>query len=39
MLDIFPQAQIHVIAGGGHTVAISEPVKYKAAVKGFLDKR
>ena len=39
MLDIFPQAQIHVISGGGHTVAISEPVKYKAAVKGFLDKR
>jgi pimeloyl-ACP methyl ester carboxylesterase len=39
MLDIYPQAQIHVIAGGGHTVAMSEPVKYAAAVKGFLDKR
>jgi pimeloyl-ACP methyl ester carboxylesterase len=39
MLDIYPQAQIRVISGGGHTVAISEPVKYAAAVKGFLDKR
>ena len=39
MLDIYPQAQIHVIAGGGHTVAISEPVKYAAVVKGFLGKR
>jgi len=39
MLDIYPQAQIHVIAGGGHTVTISEPVKYAAAVKGFLGKR
>ncbi len=39
ILDIYPQAQIHIIAGGGHTVAISEPVKYAAAVKGFLDKR
>lgn len=39
MLDIYPQAQIRVLSGGGHTVAISEPVKYAAAVKGFLDKR
>jgi pimeloyl-ACP methyl ester carboxylesterase len=39
MLDIYPQAQIHVIGGGGHTVAISEPVKYAATVKDFLDKR
>jgi pimeloyl-ACP methyl ester carboxylesterase len=39
MLDIYPQAQIHVIAGGGHTVAISEPVKYEVTVKGFLGKR
>jgi len=39
MLEIYPQAQIHVIAGGGHTVAMSEPVKYAAAVKGFLGKR
>jgi len=39
MLEIYPQAQIHVIAGGGHTVAMSEPVKYAAAVKGFLAKR
>ena len=39
MLDIFPQAQIHVIAGGGHTVALSEPGKYAATVKGFLGKR
>ncbi len=39
MLDIYPQAQIHVITGGGHTVALSEPGKYAAIVKGFLDKR
>jgi len=39
MLEIYRQAQIHVIAGGGHTVAMSEPVKYAAAVKGFLAKR
>jgi pimeloyl-ACP methyl ester carboxylesterase len=39
MLEIYPQAQIHVIAGGGHTVALSEPRKYAVAVKGFLDKR
>ncbi len=39
MEDIFPQAQIRVIAGGGHTVAMTEPVKYAAAVKGFLGKR
>jgi pimeloyl-ACP methyl ester carboxylesterase len=36
MLDIYPQAQILVIAGGGHTVAMSEPVKYAAAVRRFL---
>jgi len=36
MLDIYPQAQIHVIAGAGHTVAMSEPEKYAAAVNGFL---
>lgn len=39
MLDVYPQAQIHVIAGGGHTVALSEPGKYAATVKVFLDKR
>lgn len=39
MLDIYPQAQIHVIAGGGHTVPLSEPGKYAATVKGFLDER
>jgi pimeloyl-ACP methyl ester carboxylesterase len=39
MLDIYPQAQIHVIAGGGHTVAISEPVNYATVVNGFLGKR
>ncbi len=39
MLDIYPHAQIHVITGGGHTVAISEPVKYAVAVKGFFGKR
>ena len=38
MLEIYPQAQIHVIAGGGHTVAMSEPAKYAAAVRGFLEK-
>jgi pimeloyl-ACP methyl ester carboxylesterase len=36
MLEIYPQAQIHVIAGGGHTVVLSEPGKYSVAVKGFL---
>ena len=36
MLDIYPQAQIHVIAGAGHTAAMSEPEKYSVAVKGFL---
>jgi pimeloyl-ACP methyl ester carboxylesterase len=36
MLDIYPQAQIHVIPGGGHTVALSEPEKYAATVEGFL---
>lgn len=36
MLDIYPQAQILVIAGGGHTVAMSESVKYAAAVRDFL---
>jgi pimeloyl-ACP methyl ester carboxylesterase len=36
MLDIYPQAQIHVIAGAGHTAAMSEPEKYAVAVKGFL---
>jgi len=37
MLEIYPQAQVHVIAGGGHPVALSEPGKYAVAVKGFLD--
>jgi pimeloyl-ACP methyl ester carboxylesterase len=36
MLDIYPQAQIHVVAGGGHTVAMSHPEEYAAAVKRFL---
>lgn len=39
MLDIYPQAQIHVISGGGHTVAMSDPEEYAVAVKGFLEKR
>jgi pimeloyl-ACP methyl ester carboxylesterase len=39
MLAIYPQAQIRVIAGAGHTVALSEPEKYAAIVKEFLDKR
>jgi len=39
MRDLYPQAQIHVIAGGGHTVAMSNPEEYAAAVKGFLEKR
>jgi pimeloyl-ACP methyl ester carboxylesterase len=39
MLEIFPQAQIHVIAGGGHTVGMSKPEKYAAAVKEFYDKK
>ncbi len=37
MLDVYPQAQIHIIEGGGHTVALSEPEKYAATVKRFLD--
>jgi pimeloyl-ACP methyl ester carboxylesterase len=37
MLDAFPQAQIVVIEGGGHTVGLSVPDKYAAAVKGFLE--
>jgi pimeloyl-ACP methyl ester carboxylesterase len=36
MQDIKPQAQILVLSGGGHTVAMSEPVKYAAAVRDFL---
>lgn len=36
MLQIYPQAQIHVIAGAGHTVAMADPLNYAAAVKGFL---
>jgi pimeloyl-ACP methyl ester carboxylesterase len=39
MLEIYPQAQIHVIPGGGHTVAMSNPAEYAAAVRGFLDER
>jgi pimeloyl-ACP methyl ester carboxylesterase len=39
MLEIYPQAQIHVIAGGGHTVVLSEPGKYAVTVRGFLDRR
>jgi pimeloyl-ACP methyl ester carboxylesterase len=38
MLAIFPQAQIRVIEGGGHTVAMSEPERYAAVVKEFLNK-
>ncbi|HEY45528.1 MAG TPA: alpha/beta hydrolase [Anaerolineae bacterium] len=37
MLEIYPQAQIHVILGGGHTVAMSNPAEYAAAVRGFFD--
>ena len=36
MLQIYPQAQVHLIAGGGHTMAMSEPDKYTAAVMAFL---
>ncbi len=39
MLDVYPRSQIHVIAGAGHTAAMSEPGKYAAIVKGFLNKR
>jgi len=38
MLQIYPQAQVHLIAGGGHTAAMSEPEKYAAAVMAFLGK-
>lgn len=38
MLEIYPPAQIHIIPGSGHTVAMSKPVKYSQAVKSFLDK-
>lgn len=36
MLDIYPKAQIHIIAGGGHTPAMSKPGDYAKTVKGFL---
>jgi pimeloyl-ACP methyl ester carboxylesterase len=36
MLEIYRQAQIHVIEGAGHTVAMAKPEEYAAAVKGFL---
>jgi pimeloyl-ACP methyl ester carboxylesterase len=39
MMGIYPQAQIHIIAGGGHTVALSEPEKYAATIKEFLYRR
>jgi pimeloyl-ACP methyl ester carboxylesterase len=39
MLAVYPQARIHVIAGAGHTAALSEPDRYEVVVKGFLDKR
>ena len=39
MMGIYPQAQIHIIAGGGHTVALSEPEKYTATIKEFLNRR
>jgi pimeloyl-ACP methyl ester carboxylesterase len=38
MLQIYPQAQVHLIAGGGHTAAMSEPEKYATAVMAFLGK-
>jgi pimeloyl-ACP methyl ester carboxylesterase len=39
MLDVYPQAQIHVIAAGGHTVALSQPGEYAAIVEEFLDQK
>jgi pimeloyl-ACP methyl ester carboxylesterase len=39
MMGIYPQAQIHILAGGGHTVALSEPEKYAATIKEFLNRR
>ena len=37
MLQIYPQARVHLITGGGHTAAMSEPEEYAAAVVAFLD--
>jgi pimeloyl-ACP methyl ester carboxylesterase len=37
MLGIYPQAQVHIITGAGHTAALSEPEEYAAAVNGFLE--
>jgi pimeloyl-ACP methyl ester carboxylesterase len=39
MLEIYPQAQIHVITGGGHTVALAKPDAYAAIVRSFLERR
>jgi pimeloyl-ACP methyl ester carboxylesterase len=39
ILEIYPQAQIHIILESGHTVAMSEPKKYSRAVKSFLNKK
>jgi pimeloyl-ACP methyl ester carboxylesterase len=39
ILEVYPQAQIHVIAGGGHTVALEEPDTYAAIVRAFLERR
>lgn len=36
MQEIYPQAQVHVIPGAGHTAAMSEPEQYAAVVKAFL---
>jgi pimeloyl-ACP methyl ester carboxylesterase len=36
MQEIYARAQVHLIPGAGHTVAMSEPERYATAVKGFL---
>ncbi len=36
LLGIYPQAQIEVVPNAGHVVAISEPVKFAAAVREFI---
>jgi pimeloyl-ACP methyl ester carboxylesterase len=37
MLAIYPQAQIHILAQSGHVAVLSEPEKYAARVRGFLE--
>lgn len=38
ILEIYPQAQFHVFAKGGHDVFLVEQLEYRTAVKEFLDK-